>query len=98
MSKLETIIESIIEEEIANIGQAALFKEKIMQMVQKAIAVHKDSVSNQSDFNSVIDSEIDTVKAEMDVTFDMVARTLKGIPFEVFYSALDQQQKDKGTL
>lgn len=85
---LKKLIKTITEQEMANIGQAALFKEQVMQMVQRALMAHKNAVVNQSEFNKVIDKEIENIKAEMDLTFDMISRTLKGIPFHIFFKAL----------
>lgn len=94
--KLIRTINKIINEEMAYIGQAALFKEQIMQMVQRALASHEASIGNQEDFNRVIDKEIDNIKAEMDITYDMIARALKAIPFHIFYQAINP--KNKGAI
>lgn len=85
--EIKYLIEQVVEQEVINIGKAALFKEQIMQMVQQAVAASEDNVANQNDFIQVIDSEIDKIKADMDLTYDMIARTLKSIPYEVFYKS-----------
>lgn len=88
--ELRKLIEQVVRQETAQIGTAYLFKEQIMQMVQKAVAASQDEVANQDDFIKVIDHEIDNIKADMDLTYNMIARTLKGIPFEIFFKALSK--------
>ena len=97
--ELKQLIEQIIKEETLDpnskrkVGMSNnyLFKEQIMKMVQDAVLASVDSVGSQEDYSKTIESEIESIKADMDMTFDMVKQTLNGIPFEIFFKAMSKK-------
>lgn len=99
--ELKQLIEQIIKEEnfdvknpsnrIVGMSKNYLFKEQIMKMVQEAVASSQDAVKSQDDYVRVIQGEIDNIKSDMDVTYDMVQKSLEAIPFEIFYKALGRK-------
>jgi len=84
--ELQKLISEIViqETEKVSMGKAYRYKEELMQVVQSALAARSDTIENQEEFQAVIDEEIEKLRRDVDMTLDMVARTLYMIPFKAF--------------
>ena len=85
--ELKTLIEQIVHEQVVGMSKAYMFKEQIMKRVQEGLIAEEENVSSQADFTHVLENEIEKVRSDMDLTFDMVSRSLGNVPFEIFYKA-----------
>lgn len=87
-TNLEKTLEFLLEEPMdkTKIGPSKgyRYKEELMQVVQSALAARSDTIENQEEFQAVIDEEIEKLRRDVDMTLDMVARTLYMIPFKAF--------------
>jgi hypothetical protein len=90
--QIKTLVEEIVRETVVGMSKNYMFKEQVMQRVQQGILVSADNISTQGDYVTVIDDEIEKVRSDMDLTYDAVARSLKGIPFEIFLQAFSAQR------
>ena len=87
-SKLIELIEAVlVAEQITTAGNNYLWKEQLMQLIQRGVIASRDAISNQDDFNRVIEEEINKAKADMDLSYEMIEQTLKQIPQEIFFKA-----------
>lgn len=88
MSKkeLQKLINEIViqETEKVSMGKAYRYKEELMQVIQSALAARSDMVENQEEFQAVIDEEVEKLRNDVDMTLDMIARTLYMVPFKAF--------------
>lgn len=86
--------------QVGNIGKAYLWKEELMQAVQAEIErIAPQGVSSQEQFADTISKAIQSIDkeqrlrasseaemADIELTLNMVERTLKMIPHQVFFS------------
>lgn len=84
-----------------NIGKAYLWKERLMQDVQnEIIKLAPHGVSSQKEFVEIVEKAIENVErkqrnkitqetemVDVELTFNMIERTLKMIPYQVFFAA-----------
>lgn len=95
--ELKQLIEQVVKQEttkMVGMSKGYMFKEQIMQMVQSGLAAESENIHTQQDFMKAVDSEIEKVKSDMDLTYEMISRTLKGVPFDIFLKAV-KTHKDK---
>lgn len=88
--EFKALIEQVVRQEMANVvgmSKSYMYKEQIMQQVQQAVASQGDSIKSQEDFARIIDSEIENIKGDMNSTFEMISRTLKSVPFDIYLKA-----------
>lgn len=60
------------------------WKEELMQAVQKALEARAVTIENQEEFQAVIDEEIEKLRRDIEMTLEMIARTLYQVPFQAF--------------
>lgn len=99
---LQKLVESIVEEEMVKKEQTKLgmsnnylHKEAIMHMVQQALLSQVETVKSQEEFAMAVDQTVENIRADMDLTYDMVSKTLKAVPFSVFFTAVGSMQSKK---
>lgn len=88
--EFKALVEQVVRQEMANVvgmSKSYMYKEQIMQQVQQAVASQGDSIKSQEDFARTIDSEIENIKGDMNSTFEMISRTLKSVPFDIYMKA-----------
>lgn len=89
-TELKTLVEQIVKQEtsrLAGMSKGYMFKEQIMKQVQDGVVAELENIHSPLDYQKAIDSEVEKVKSDLDLTFEMVSRTLKDIPFEIFVKA-----------
>jgi hypothetical protein len=74
----------ILEVEKITMGKNYRYKEEIMSAIQQSIVLRIDLVESQSEYQNVIDEEIEKFRGDVDLTLDMIARALYSIPYEAF--------------
>jgi hypothetical protein len=62
-------------------GQAYLWKENMMQMVQQGIRANAERFDTQEDYLQVLEEELENIRAEVDTTVEMVRSSLSMVPF-----------------
>lgn len=99
---LTRLVEAIVEEEMTKTEQTKLgmsnnylHKEAIMHMVQQALLSKAEVVQTQEEFSMAVDQTIEDIRADMDLTYDMVSRTLKAVPFSVFFQAVGSMHSNQ---
>lgn len=79
------ISEIVIQEaEKVSMGKAYRYKEELMQAIQSALMSRGETIENQEEFQAVIDEEVEKLRRDVDMTLDMIARSLYMIPFKAF--------------
>jgi len=84
------LVEQIVVQEMSTIvgmSNSYMHKEQMMKQLQTLVADQGDSIHSKEDFVRVIDAEVESMKADVNTTIDMIARTLKSIPFDIFLKA-----------
>lgn len=95
-TELKTLVEQVVRQEtsrLAGMSKGYMFKEQIMKQVQDGLVAELENIHSPLDFQKAVDSEIEKVKSDMDLTYEMVSRTLKDIPFEIFIKAYGSKPK-----
>ncbi len=89
-SELKTLVEQIVKQEtsrLVGMSKGYMFKEQIMKQVQDGVVAELPNIHSPMDYQKAVDAEIEKIKSDLDLTFEMVSRTLKDIPFEIFAKA-----------
>jgi hypothetical protein len=84
--ELKNIIREMVLQETEKItmGGAYRWKEELMQRIQEAVISRIDLVESQDEYESVVDSEVEKLKEDIDNTLEMIARSLYQVPFQAF--------------
>lgn len=68
------------------IGKAYLFREQVMQMIQSELKslAKGGAITSQEQYVAACDDVLTKIRSDFDLTFSMVERTLKQVPFQAF--------------
>ena len=86
-TNLESLLEELLEEAPdPKIGpsKAYRWKEAIMSAVQDALYARSDTNDSQIQLEGAIDEEIQKIREDVDMTLEMIARSLYQVPFSAF--------------
>ena len=89
-SELKTLVEQIVKQEtsrLVGMSKGYMSKEQIMTQVQVGVVAELPTIHSPMDYQKAVDAEIEKIKSDLDLTYEMVSRTLKDIPFEIFVKA-----------
>jgi len=93
--ELKQLIEQVVKQEtskMVGMSKGYMFKEQIMQMVQSGLSAESENIHTQQDFMKAVDSEIEKVKSDMDLTYEMISRTLKSAPFDILLKEVNTHE------
>jgi len=85
-TELEQLIEVSVQDALSQVGmgKAYRWKEAIMQAVQGALYSRADMIDSQIQLEGAIDEEVQKIREDLDMTLEMIARSLYQVPFSVF--------------
>lgn len=85
-TELEKLISESVQEALNEVemGKAYRWKEAIMSAVQDALYAYSDTIDSQEQLEEAIDNEIEKIRQDIEMTLDMIGRTLYQVPFAVF--------------
>ena len=85
----ELVIETLAEQNDnvssqVQIGKKYRFKENLMQTVQDGIKANINTIKSQEEYQKTIDDEVAKLREDLELTLNMISRSLYQIPFQAF--------------
>lgn len=92
-TNLQLLLQVLFEQAVqpkqqGQIGKAYLFREQIMQMVQSELKsmAKGGAITSQEQYVAACEDVLTKIRSDFDLTFSMIERTLKQVPFQAFVS------------
>lgn len=85
-SELEKLISESVQEALNEVemGKAYRWKEAVMSAVQDALYARGDTIDSQEQLEGAIDEEIEKARQDIEMTLEMIARSLYQVPYTAF--------------